>query len=57
MTQKKLSLTCDTTMAPEQTADTASAFSSGVSKPKTPIRGAIIEAVVIMATVDDPLLF
>ncbi|HZK03469.1 MAG TPA: hypothetical protein VFC94_03575 [Bacteroidaceae bacterium] len=51
ITQKKLSLTCDTTIAPEQSADTANAFSSGVSNPRTPIRGATIEAVVIVESI------
>lgn len=53
-TQKKLSLTCETIMAPEQSAVTRMAFSSGATNPMTPINGAMIDAVVIMATVEDP---
>lgn len=53
-TQKKLSLTCETIMAPEQSAVTRIAFSSGATNPMTPINGAMIDAVVMMATVEDP---
>ena len=41
-------------MAPEQMEVTANAFARAVSKPRTPISGAISDAVVIIATVDDP---
>ena len=53
-TQKKLSFTWDTIIAPEQRAVTRIAFSRGETNPITPIRGATMDAVVMMDTVEDP---
>ena len=53
-TQKKLSFTCEMTIAPEQMAVTARAFSIGLMNPSISARGAMMEAVVTMATVDEP---
>ena len=48
-TQKKLSFTWDTIIAPEQRAVTRIAFSRGETNPITPISGATMDAVVIDA--------
>lgn len=54
ITQKKLSLAWETTLEPAPIATTVIALSMGASKPREGIKGTIIDAVVIMATVEDP---
>src|SRR3954470_8133012 len=52
--QNMLSLTCETTMEPDPIAMTDSARDISLSSPSSGISGESIEAVVIMATVEDP---
>ena len=52
--QKKLSLACEMAIAPAPIANTVNTFIVSESKPRLTKRGAMIEAVVIMATVDEP---
>lgn len=51
---EKLSLTCDTTSEPAPIATTTMALSISLVKPNVAISGAITDAVVINATVDEP---
>lgn len=52
--QKKLSLAWDMAIAPAPVAKTAKTLMDSESKPREPSNGATMEAVVIMATVDEP---
>ena len=52
--QKPLSLAWETTMAPAPIADTTKALSISEVNPRVASKGAMIEAVVMRATVDDP---
>ncbi len=53
-TQKKLSFAWETTVDPDPMAKTTIVDQNGLSHPICPITGAMIEAVAIKATVDDP---
>jgi len=52
--QKKLSLACEIAIAPAPIAKTANTRIDSESSPKVPKMGAMMEAVVIIATVEDP---
>ncbi len=54
MTQKKLSLAWEIAMPPAPMANTARTFINSLSNPRGTNKGAITEAVVTMATVDEP---
>ena len=53
-TQKYESLACDTVMAPAPIAITQSTVLTGEASPSAPSSGAMIPAVVVIATVEDP---
>ena len=53
-TQKKLSFACDTTADPAPRAMTTRAFFISVSNPSEFIIGAMMDAAVIIATVEEP---
>ena len=53
-TQKYESLACDTVMAPAPIAITQSTVLTGEASPSAPSNGAIIPAVVVIATVEEP---
>lgn len=52
--QKKLSFAWETAIAPAPVANTAKTLIVSESNPKVPRSGAMMEAVVIMATVEEP---
>ena len=53
-TQKYESLACDTVMAPAPIAITQSTVLTGEASPSAPSSGAMIPAVVVIATVEEP---
>ena len=53
-TQKYESLACDTVMAPAPIAITQSTVLTGEASPRAPSSGAMIPAVVVIATVEEP---